>query len=98
MTTFQDIAQTSVQTWVGSFLAIGFMIPLAIASLAGGFILASFALGRLQKTTLGIYLRHWFARYSPTKFFPEDMADERLIVETVRKAIASGKLKDLVRG
>lgn len=91
--TFQDIAQTSVQSWVTAFLSIGFMIPIAIVSLAGGFILASFALGQLNKTVLGIYLRHWFARYAPTKFFPEDSSDERLIVETIRKAISSGKLK-----
>lgn len=72
--------------------AIGMGVPVVIASLTAGYILGTFMVDRASKTVLGIHIRHFMARISPTKFFPEDTADERLIVETIRKAVASGKL------
>lgn len=86
--------QIAVDSYLGASLAVGFMVPIVIASLAGGYILGTYAVDRLGRTVLGTHVRHLFTRLAPSKFFPEDSSDERLIVETVRKALASGKLKD----
>jgi hypothetical protein len=88
--TFAAIGQITVSNWAAAFLAIGFMIPIAIASLAGGYILAHFALFRVCQTTLGIRVRRWMTRHSPSKFFPEDAADALFVRRIVRQELRRG--------
>jgi hypothetical protein len=84
----------SVDSWVGAVFALGFLIPLSIAAIAGGYILGGFVLERLGKTVLGIHVRHLLTRIAPTKFFKDGDLDDRLfVIDTIKKAIESGKLK-----
>lgn len=75
---------------LGYSIAIGFLIPIWIAALAGGFILGVFMLRQFERTVLGIHVRHWMTRHAPSKFFGEDESDRDYVLRVV--------LEDLKRG
>lgn len=92
----------AVDSYVGAFLAIGFLIPMSIAALAGGYLLAHIVRQEFSKTILGSRIRRWFTRKAPSKFFPEDMPDrvfvEKVIIEALeRNAPFRDRVRELSR-
>lgn len=84
----------TVTSWLGLAVLVGVLLPLVIASLAGGYILGGFVLERAGKTVLGIHIRHLLTRIAPTKFFPDGDHDDRtFVLATIRKAIADGRIR-----
>jgi hypothetical protein len=84
----------TVSSWVGIADLVGFLLPIMIASIAGGYILGGYVLERAGKTVLGIHVRHLLTRIAPTKFFENDFYDDRIfVIDTIKKAIADGRLR-----
>jgi hypothetical protein len=77
----------SIDSWMGAAFALGFLIPLSIAALAGGYILGTYVLDRFSKTVLGTHVRHFFTRLAPAKrFHPGDEEYvERVIVDALKR-------------
>lgn len=80
----------SIESWIGAALTLGFLIPVLIASVAGGYILGTFVVDRFAKTVVGTHVRHFFSRIAPAKRF--ESSDHDYILNTIRRAIADGRL------
>lgn len=75
-----------VGTWTAAVFSMGVALPIALATLAAGYILAGFVIERAGRTVLGTHVRHFFTRIAPAKrFHPSDDEYVRYIISKIQE-------------
>jgi hypothetical protein len=89
--------EIQVDTWLGALLALGLILPIAIASIGGGYILGTFILGRFGRTVLGTHVRHFFVRLAPAKRFDPTDAElvELVIIDSLKRR--GSRIRELLK-